>query len=824
MQYSIREIRNILQNKQAVIKDYQISILLTDSRIVSQPAESLFFALETKNGDGHKYVEELYKAGVRCFVVKKIEDKWQKYNDANFIIVKDTLAALQKLASAHRARFNIPIIGITGSNGKTIVKEWLYQLLRDDYSLALSPRSFNSQLGVPLSVWQINENTTLGIFEAGISEPEEMSKLEAVIEPTIGIFTNIGQAHQEGFKSMKQKCLEKLDLFIHSDIIICEEENELIEECMEIACLSQKRFTWSRKRSEKSPVHINKIEQKATNTKIQFAVLGLESEIEIPFTDTASIENAIHVLTTAIYLRLSQKTLVSKMKTLEPVAMRLDVRDGINNCTIINDTYNSDLNSLTLALNFLSERATNKSLKKTLILSDIHQSGIPSNELYLLTAKLLASKDIDYFVGIGPEISQHKHLFKKIKADFYVDADSFIKSDSLDELKDMCILLKGVRSFHFDSISKELEIKKHETILEVNLNAIIHNFQHLKKNLDPKTKVICMLKADGYGAGSAEIAKTLQYHNADYIAVALSEEGITLRKDGIKIPIIVLNSEVGGFLELYDNYLEPEVYSIRHLRSFIEEARAIGTNKYAIHIKLDTGMHRLGFYEENIPEMIALLKKQPCLKVASVFSHLAASDNPEYDDFTRNQIELFKRLSTEIEKQLGYKVKKHILNSAGIERFPEAQFDMVRLGISLYGISASGIEGLKNVHTLKTTILQIKEVKAAETVGYNRNGKLSSDRKIAIIRIGYGDGLDRMLGNGTGEVFVQGQLAPYIGNICMDLSMIDITNIPDVREGDCVEVLGPNIPVTELANKIGTIPYEILTNISTRVKQVYYKE
>lgn len=824
MRYSIEEIAKALNiaghNK---LHPSTISILLTDSRVLFMPKESLFFALTTANNDGHKYVDELYKLQVRNFVVSKMMPEWEKYTDANFLVVKDTLAALQRVATVHRKKFDIPVIGITGSNGKTVVKEWLYQVMHEKFRITHSPRSYNSQIGVPLSVWQMSEQTELGIFEAGISRAEEMSRLESIIHPTIGIFTNLGQAHQEGFESMKEKCLEKLDLFINCDVIICEQENEMLDECMQIACLSHKRLTWSRKGHDDSPVHIQKIEKKGQSSIINYSVLGMESQMEIPFTDSASIENAIHVLATSVYLRVPLSVINSKMKDLEPVAMRLDVRNGKNNCTIINDSYNSDINSLTIALDFLAQRATNESLKKTLILSDIPQSGIPVRDLYYLAYNLLKNKHIDILVGIGEEITANKDLFKDIESHFYTTTTEFIASGLHESFADMCILLKGARIFSFEDINKLLEIKTHETVLDVDLDAIVHNYNFYRAKLKPETKMICMVKADGYGSGSAEVAKTLQYHNADYLAVAVPDEGVSLRKAGIKIPIIVLNSEVGGFDELSSNGLEPEVYNFRMLEAFVKEAKMRGISNYPIHIKLDTGMHRLGFTEEDVPELINIINNQSGLRVMSIFSHLAASESWNFDEFTAQQINTFKQVAGQIEENLSYPVLKHILNSAGIERFPEHQLDMVRLGISLYGVSASGLSGLKNVCTMKTTILQIKHIEAGETVGYGRKGKIETDTTIATIRIGYADGLSRQFGNGVGSVIVNGDKAKYVGNICMDLSMIDITGL-EAKEGDKVTLFGEGMTVIDLANEIGTIPYEILTSVSPRVKHIYYKE
>ncbi|MDR2954911.1 MAG: bifunctional UDP-N-acetylmuramoyl-tripeptide:D-alanyl-D-alanine ligase/alanine racemase [Prevotella sp.] len=823
MKYSIRTIAKVINAIKTDIHESEISILLTDSRQVFFPAETLFFALKTKNNDGHKYIAELYDNGVKNFVVSELLSEWQEYEDTNFLIVPDTLNALQRLAAYHRNRFDIPVIGITGSNGKTVVKEWLYQVLHHDFNIAHSPRSYNSQIGVPLSIWQINDKTQLGIFEAGISQPEEMSRLEAIISPSIGILTNIGQAHQEGFKSMKQKCLEKLELFINCDVIVCEEENELIDECMEIACLSHKRLTWSRKGSNKSPLHIMKIEKDDAYTTIHYSILNFNTRVRIPFTDDASIEDAIHVLATAIYLHTPMIEINKRMRTLEPVAMRLDVRQGKNNCTLINDSYNSDINSLNIALDFLVQRATINDQKKVLIISDIPQSGLQLKELYYLASNLVKNKKIDLLIGIGEEISAHKDMFKDTENHFYRTTEDFIHYGLWLGFEDMFILLKGARSFSFEMINKLLEFKTHETVLDIDLDAIVHNYNFYRSKIKPGTKMICMVKANGYGTGASEVAKTLQYHKCDYLSVAVAEEGVILRKQGIKVPIIVLNSEVGGFEELATYSLEPEVYNFRILDAFIKEAKLQGINNYPIHIKIDTGMHRLGFTEEDIPELIDRMKNQTGVRIQSVFSHLAASESWNFDEFTTEQITTFKQIAGKIEENIHYPIWKHILNSAGIERFPQEQMDMVRLGISLYGVSASGLEGLRNVCTLKTTILQIKHIKAGETVGYGRRGHFDKDATIATIRIGYADGLSRQFGNGVGSVLVNGHEVPIVGNVCMDLTMIDVTGI-EVKEGDSVIIFGENLSVKDLAKRIETIPYEILTSISSRVKHIYYKE
>jgi alanine racemase len=823
MKYSILELANVLKIKEVINPEYQIDYLLTDSRETFKPEQTLFFALKTKNDDGHNYIHELYQAGVRNFVVQQINPEWQGYKDANFLQVKNSLQALQSIAAFHRKQFDIPVIAITGSNGKTVTKEWIAQILEPFKKVTRSPRSYNSQIGVPLSVWQLNENTEIGLFEAGISMPNEMTKLQKIIQPTIGVFTNMGDAHQENFASMKQKCLEKLELFINCDVIICEEDNRLLEECMETACLAPKRFTWSKNPRSGSHLILESIEKRETCSVITYSILEYHFSVELPFLDEASIENVTNAIAVALYLNAPIDLIQDKVKSLEPVAMRLDVRRGKNNNIIVNDAYNADINSLKIAVSFLCQQSTEEEKKKTLILSDILQSGFSDEALYKSVSDLAESANIGKIIGIGKHISGQKDVFTNIPNVFFDSTQDFIDSGIWNELQDQTILLKGSRSFGFERISELIEQKTHETVLDVNLDAIVHNYKFYRSRLNPKTKIICMVKAGAYGSGAVEVAKTLQYHKCDYFAVAVAEEGVELRKAGIKAPIIVLNPEVAGFSELFGYHLEPEVYNFRILDAFIREAQRRGISDYPVHIKMDTGMHRLGFTEQDIPQLSERLNSQRGLRVQSVFSHLAASESWAFDEFTTEQITLFKRLANLLETGLDYPIWKHILNSAGIERFPEEQMDMVRLGISMYGVSASGLEGLRNVFTMKTTILQIKNIKAGETVGYGRKGVLDKDTSIATLRIGYADGLSRQFGNRVGEVLVKGNRVPFIGNICMDLSMIDITGL-DVKEGDEVIIFGDSLPVLELSNRINTIPYEILTSVSARVKRIYFRE
>lgn len=821
MKYTISEINKALGLKSTKINESTITILLTDSRKISNPEETLFFAIQSKTNDGHLYIQDLYIQGVRNFVVSSKRPEWSKLSNANFLVVKDPLMALQKLATYHRQKFQMPVIGITGSNGKTIVKEWLYHLLQSDYNIVRSPRSYNSQTGVPLSVWQLDQSATLGIFEAGISMPDEMEHLESIIHPTIGVFTKLGEAHQENFASLQQKCKEKLELFINSEVIIYNEDNAVLTRCVEDMAMSHKTFTWSFKNRE-NPLYISSVKTEDNKTTIYYSFLGFETSLEIPFIDGASIENAISSLATLLYLRILPEEIKERMAKLEPVAMRLDVREGKNGCILINDTYNSDFNSIKIALEFQNQRKVDASLKKTLILSDIFQSGLLPKTLYRKVSEIIEENNIDKIIGVGKDISQFSSFFSMEKQ-FFVTTEDFIKSQIWKEFKNELILVKGSRSFHFEKIIALLEKRVHETVLEVNLDALVHNFNFYKSKVASNVKLISMVKANGYGAGATEIAKTLQYHRCGYLAVAIASEGVALRNEGVNMPIIILNSETYGFEELFHYNLEPEVYNFRILKAFIKEAESRGVTNYPIHIKLDTGMHRLGFVRDDIPELIDILRKQKSLYVVSTFSHLAASESWVFDDFTEKQIEIFEELSLQIENELNYSISRHILNSAGIERFPDKQFNMVRLGIGLYGVSASGVKGLRNVCTLKTTILQIKTLKENDTVGYGLKEKLDHDAQIATIRIGYADGLSRQFGNRKGRVLINGEFAPIVGDVCMDLCMVDVTNI-NAKEGDSVIVFGEDLSVIDLAKSIGTIPYEILTSVSPRVKRVYIKE
>lgn len=803
------------------IPEAEINWLLTDSRTLSFPAESLFFAIKTHRNDGHKYISELYQQELRYFVVSEMLPEFEQLTDAVFLKVENTLSALQKLASAQRSLFDIPVIGITGSNGKTVVKEWLYQLLHTQYSIVRSPRSFNSQIGVPLSVWALSNNTQLGIFEAGISEVGEMQHLEPIIKPTIGIFTNLGDAHQENFNSLKQKCEEKIKLFKHAQVLIYNSDNKVVDITIAQSDFKGQKFSWGKNaNAQLRVVSLNKAENK---TSILLNYKSTEFEVAVYFTDDASIENALQCVAVMLYVGFSVTEIAERLLLLEKVAMRLEVKEGIRNCLIINDSYNSDLNSLGIALDFLNQQSSDNNLSKTLILSDILQSGQAASGLYQTVSELIKSKNIQRVIGVGTEISRFSDLFTSAKHAFFDDTESFLKSGLIHDFDHEIILLKGSRKFHFEDISSKIELIAHETTLEVNLNALVDNFNYFRSCIRPETKIMSMVKAFAYGSGAVEVARTLQHHRCDYLAVAVADEGAELRREGIRIPIVVMNPEQGGFGLIFDNNLEPEIYSFRLLEAFIKAAERLGVTDYPIHIKIDSGMHRLGFEFQDMDKLVQLLKKQQQVKVRSVFSHLAGADDARFDVFTRQQASVFLQCAEKITFEFNHHIMKHLLNSAGTERFPEFQFDMVRLGIGHYGISSAPNIHLKQVCSLKTIILQIKNIKAGETIGYSRNAKADVEKRIAILPIGYADGFDRKLSNGVGEVLVNGKRAKVIGNVSMDLIAIDISHI-DAHEGDRVEIFGENITISELAGWLKTIPYEILTSISRRVKRVYFQE
>lgn len=824
MRYSVNEIKNILDSNNFIVSKSIIKLpectiehCLTDSRQVSFIDTTLFVALETNTGSGHKYIEDLYKQGVKNFLISIWEASYENYN-ANFFLVDNTLKALQALAMYHRDNFTsqtelfrFPIIGVTGSNGKTIVKEWLYQLLKDKFNCCRSPKSYNSQIGVPLSVLNLNKEHNLGIFEAGISQTNEMERLAMIIKPKIGIITNIGNAHNAGFHSIEEKIEEKIKLFYCADTVICPSKYGI--EKYFTKKLTQ-LITWGIN-DEKAVINVSKTTE-GNGTIVKFEYNNRAYEYKIPFTDDASIENALNAIICCVFLSISDLN----TEALEPVAMRLELKQGINNCTLINDSYNSDLGGLAIAMDFLNSQSKNTGLSKTLILSDIAQTGADDKSLYTAVADLIKEKGIDRFIGVG-EISNYKNLFPA-SSTFYERTIDLINAQPtfINEI----ILIKGARKFEFEKITNYLSAKSHETIMEVNLSALVDNFKHLRSFLKNDTKAVAMIKADAYGCGALAVGQTLSHYNCDYFGVAVADEGVELRKAGIKTPIIIMNPELNTFDLMIKYRLEPEIYSFKLLKSFAEYTENEGINNFPIHIKIDTGMHRLGFEEKEIDELIDFLSKNKSLKVESAFSHLVAAEDKNEDEFTLKQIETFKRITDKLQNSLNITFLRHILNTSGIQRFPEYQMDMVRMGIGLYGIGIDENSPIRPVATLKTRILQIKELEAEETVGYNRKGKLGKPSRIAAIPIGYADGLSRAFGNGNGYVMVNGKKAPFVGNICMDVCMIDITGIENVNEGDMVTVFGAEPSISELAQKTNTIPYEILTSISKRVKRIYYQE
>ena len=834
MIYTIEKVATLIGARRYGEKEATIGWLLTDSRSLCFPEQTLFFALRTKRNDGHKYIDELYRRGVRSFVVEQEPADYQtRFPEGNFLKVSSPLAALQRLAERHRDEFNIPVVGITGSNGKTWVKEWLYQILMPSMKVTRSPKSYNSQIGVPLSVWLLNEQTKVALFEAGISEPGEMLALRDIIQPSIGVLTSLGSAHQENFRSLDEKCMEKLQLFHDTEVMIYPSDDDTVSRCVRRSQYKGERIGWSRY-SEKAPMYVRRIEKSHTSSlksQISYIYKGVEGSYEIPFIDEASIENSITCVTVALYLGLSPEEVAERMSQLEPIAMRLEVKEGQRGLTLINDSYNSDVNSLDIALDFMNRRIENKSqssafntqVKKTLILSDIYQTGESSTELYREVSDLILKRGVDRFIGIGPEISSQASQIEIGQKWFFDNVEQFLQSNLFRSLNHEIVLLKGARPFGFERITELLEQKVHETILEVDLNAVVDNLNYFRSFLKPETKMVCMIKADAYGAGAVEIAKTLQDHRVDYLAVAVADEGVTLRNAGITQNIIVMNPEMSSFKTLFDYDLEPEVYSFRLMDALVKAARAQGITGWPVHLKLDTGMHRLGFDSSQIDELIERLKQQSAIIPRSVFSHFVGSDSDDFDNFSATQFRVFDEGSKKIQAAFSHKILRHMDNSAGIEHFPERQMDMCRLGIGLYGVDPRTNNMLSTVSTLKTTILQLRRVPKEETVGYSRKGKLERDSIIAAIPIGYADGLNRRLGNRHCYCLVNGQKAEYVGNICMDVALIDVTDIP-CEEGDSVEIFGKNLPVTVLSDVLETIPYEVLTSVSNRVKRVYFQD
>lgn len=828
MAYPLSHIAAIIRSKTSTTVPTVILHLLTDSRKLLFPDSSLFFALTGPQRDGHQFIEELYARGLRYFVVSK-EQVPEKYPEAVFLVVPDTLAALQLLCAWHRKQFALPVFGITGSNGKTIVKEWLNQLLEADYSIVRSPKSYNSQIGVPLSVWPLQPHHTLGLFEAGISQSGEMERLQKIIQPTMGVFTNIGAAHGEGFLNIRQKINEKLRLFTGVDILFyCKDDPEVHtavagfwQQMSRGAEKPIQLVNWSMVSEASLQVLTVLREEKETTITAEWQ--KRQVQICIPFTDAASVENAILCWMILLHLGVPDTLIAARMKALGTVAMRLELKKAIHHCSVINDSYSADLNSLRLALDFLAQQQQHS--RRTVILSDLLQSGQPEKELYEQVAGLLEQRGVKRFIGIGERLYQHQALFARLtgmEKNFFHTVEAFKTAFPSLIFRDEAILLKGARVFAFEQIDRLLELQDHQTVMEINLTAIASNLQQYRQLLQPGTKIMAMVKAFAYGSGSFEIANLLQFHKVDYLAVAYIDEGVELRKAGIHLPIMVMNPEAAGFDALLEYNLEPDLFSPGILKQFVQFLRQQGIKQFPVHIELETGMQRLGFSSSALPELIHVLKEND-IKIQSVFSHLVASESKEHDDFTATQYRLFEEMAAQIKPHCSYTFIKHLANTSGISRHPSLQMDMVRLGIGLYGVDETR-GGLTEASTLRSTIAQLKFVPAGSSVSYGRRGVVQRDSIIATIRIGYADGYPRSLSNGAGKMRVKGQLAPVIGSICMDMTMLDVTDIPGVAEGDPVVVFGADMPVSTVAAWAGTIPYEILTGISGRVKRVYFEE
>ena len=822
--YKFSTIANLLKVKPVLEGiDIEVDFLLTDSRKLLSPERTLFFAINSKTRGANPFVLELYKKGVRCFIVDDSFKDFSSVTEANILVVKNVTESLQRISEFHRQHFNYDVVGITGSNGKTIVKEWLSAMLSNAYNIVKSPRSYNSQIGVPLSVWQMNENHSLGFFEAGISQKGEMENLEKIIKPTIGILSSIGDAHASGFKNIEQKIEEKLKLFIHSNtLIFCRDSELLIKKVDELLLInpSLSLFTWGMKGNPS--LLVRSMEKESDSSLIKCSYSNIDFDFTIPFTDDAAIENSITCCCFLLFLNIPFAVIKEKLLNIPSMEMRLELIEGANNCSIINDSYSIDLHSINVALDFLDQQQQHKN--KTVILSDIPQH-YSDESIYENVASDIKRKNILRFIGVGDELIQNKKYFSEIQeVRFFKSTNELIENISELNFENETILLKGARIFGFEKVSYLLEEKTHESVLEINLNAIRHNL-NFYKSYTGNLKIMAMVKAFSYGTGSFEIANILQHAKVSYLAVAYSDEGIDLRKAGIKLPIMVMNTEEAGFNNLIKYQLEPELYSFKILESFIKFLKINDLHFYPVHLKFDTGMHRLGFEIADIHKLVEIIKENDEIKVVSVFSHLAASDDPSEDNLTKKQSETFKDICCLLEEGIGYNFIKHISNSSAIVHHPLLSMDMVRLGIGLYGIDSDPViqEKLLNVSTLKTTISQIRFVKKGDSVGYGGKNILDDDKMIATVRIGYADGYHRSLGNGKGKMLVKGKPAPVVGNVCMDMTMIDVTNL-NAKEGEEIIVFGKDMPVSVLANNSQTIPYEILTGISQRVKRVYFDE
>jgi alanine racemase len=788
--------------------DRPVVHLLTDSRRAVCQDDALFFAIRGVRHNGHAFMAQLYAQGVRQFVVEE-EVSCTPYPEANILFVKSAIRALQQVGAYHRKQFSLPVVGITGSNGKTIVKEWLYQVLSPEYAVVKNPGSYNSQIGVPLSVWQIRPYHQLGIFEAGISMPGEMEALAKIIQPDYGIFTNIGTAHDAGFSSREEKIREKLKLFAQVKRLVYCADHNTIHEAVQQAGIPA--FTWS--------VHHEEADLKLIRRDGDHFLLfhGQQTPVVFPFDDAAGVENAMHCVAMLLLLGYAPEVAATRISRLRQIPMRLEVKEGINGCLLIDDAYNNDLGGLQISLDFLQHQHQHN--RRTVILSDMEQTALPEDVLVTEVAARIKQAGVNRFIGIGPVLSRKASCFN-VPSAFYSSTEEFLRLLRPDDFKNEIILIKGARVFGFERITAQLQRKIHGTVLEINAAALVENLNYFRARLRPGTRIMAMVKAFAYGNHSVQVANLLQYHRVDYLGVAFADEGAELRQHNITLPVMVMNPSEESFDMLLQHNLEPEIYSLPLFHKLVQflDGRPMG-----IHVKLDTGMHRLGFAEEDIPHLTALLSSHPNLEVKSVFSHLSAADNPAMDAFTHAQAERFTRMAAILAQVCARPPMRHLVNTAGIIRFPQYHFDMVRLGIGLYGVDPTAGHDLRPVATLKTTVSQVRTVKAGEPVGYSGMGAAAHERTIATLAIGYADGFSRALGNGNGCVLIHGRRVPVVGNVCMDMTMVDVTGL-DVKEGDEAIIFGAALAIEEVAKRMGTIPYEVLTHTSARVRRVLVAE
>ncbi|HOW39448.1 MAG TPA: bifunctional UDP-N-acetylmuramoyl-tripeptide:D-alanyl-D-alanine ligase/alanine racemase [Bacteroidales bacterium] len=800
--------------------DIIVNEIITDSRQISFTEEVAFVAIRGHNHDGHRFLDNLYQRGIRVFIVENLPENHGRFEGAAFILSAGSVDALHRLAAWKRRLFTSPVIAITGSAGKTIVKEWLADLLGSMLPVIRSPKSYNSQIGVPLSVWKLEEKYRMGIFEAGISHPGEMEKLQKIIDPEIGVITNIGDAHRENFRDDEQKASEKLKLFTNAKAIIYGKDYRIIDELIlkDPVLSSRVLVSWSVS-NRNAAVFISKTVHDEGGTALTIEYKGNSFIFRVPFNDRASVENAVTAISVCLYLGFDAKLISGGLLKLLPVPMRMEIKAGINNCQLIEDYYNSDPGSLGMAIDYLLAQ---NGKSTTLILSDFVQAGRDVEDLYGEVATLVSRSGIKRFIGIGPLLSSMRGLFSA-EDRFYFSTDDFLRSLISNDFNNEIILIKGSRIFEFEKIGRVLEQQVHQTQLEINLNAIAHNLNLFRSYLKPETRIMAMVKAFAYGAGSSEIASFLEYNRVSYLTVAYADEGVELRNAGVSLPVMVMNPDPSSIDLMIKYSLEPEIYSFSILESFAKVVIRNGLQGYPVHIKIDTGMHRLGFLPDELDRMLEFIRKNDCLRIVSVFSHLAGSDDESLDAFSRKQVEVFINATARIREATGYPFLKHILNSSGIIRMPQYQFDMVRPGIGIYGAGSFGAAAFKPAGRFITRISQVKKVNGGEPVGYGCADVSEKERVIAILPVGYADGLRRKMGEGRGFVFIKGRRVPLVGRVCMDMCMADITGT-DAAEGDEAEIFGENISISEIAEICETIPYEILTSIPSRVKRVFFRE